>query len=439
MHSLNPLKASQQPPMFAATPISLKVDASRLIQKSRQAQDRIISEVQPDTATFENVLVPLAHAENELAAESHTLVFYKNVSPDPAIRNASRGVKNLLDDFTVETAMREDLFKLVDAVYPQMDQLDEEDQYFLQKKHKEFIQNGLKLPSGPTRDRFKQINTRLSHLTTEFRENLAQSDDDGIWFTPSELSGVPQSVLDNLEKGQGGEHNGQLHLTFNLPDLAPMLRYATNSETRKRYYIANENKCLSNVSVFKEAAELRDEAARLLGYPNHAAFRIEDMMAKKPETVMLFLHDLRKRLAAGCREEVETLRALKKLDVECRGESFDGHFFHWDHKYYDRLMLEKQYSVNKEKIAEYFPLETTVNGILQIFSHLFGLNFVEISSCESSGQLFWHEDVQLFSVWNSEDYGGEFVGHLYLDLFPREGKYGNPSSSNVVPVIDAAG
>ncbi len=97
----------------------------------------------------------------------------------------------------------------------------------------------------------------------------------GIWFTPAELDGVPEDVLSGLEKGKG-ENEGKLRLTFKYPDLFPALKYAKNAETRKRVSIGNENKCNSNVPLFKEAMVLRDEAARLLGYPNHAAFRIED-------------------------------------------------------------------------------------------------------------------------------------------------------------------
>jgi metallopeptidase MepB len=108
------------------------------------------------------------------------------------------------------------------------------------------------------------------------------------------LEGVPKDVLSGLEKGKG-ENKGMLRLTFKYPDFIPTLRYAKNSETRKRFYIANENKCNQNVPLFKEAIVLCDKAARLLGYLNHAAFRIEDKMTKKPEIVDTFLGDLRSR------------------------------------------------------------------------------------------------------------------------------------------------
>lgn len=295
-------------------------------------------------------------------------------------------------------------------------------------------------PQAQKRDRFKEIKKRLSQLSIEFQKNLNE-ENGGIWFSLKELDGVPEDVLSGLPKGEG-ENEGKVKLSFKYPDLWPTLKYAKNAETRKRVSIANENKCNQNIPLFKEAMVLRDEAARLLGYPNHAAFRIEDKMAKTTETVDSFLGDLRSRLAAGGLKEIEKLKELKKADVESRGETFDGHYFLWDHRFYDNLMLEKEYQLDHQKIAEYFPLQTTIRGMLEIFEELFGLVFVEvtgddrakISTTGKGEDIVWHEDVKLFSVWDDASEGEGFVGYLYLDLHPREGKYGHAANFNLQPV-----
>jgi metallopeptidase MepB len=433
-------KPPQAPPLFVATPTSILEDTKRMIAQSRKVQDEVASGVTSETATFSTALLPLAHDENDMTLEAHILGFYQAVSTDQKLRDASSEAEKLMDDFGIETAMREDLFQLVDAAVKKNEKLDPESQRLLEKEHKDYIRNGLGLPAGPKRDRFKEIKKRLSQLSIQFGKTLNE-ENGGIWFTPEELDGVPEDVVSGLEKGKD-ENEGKLRLTYKYPDLIPAQKYGTNAETRKRILIGNENKCNTNVPLFKEAMVLRDEAARLLGYPNHAAFRIEDKMAKTPETVNTFLGDLRSRLAAGGAKELEKLKELKKADVESRGEKFDGHYFLWDHRFYDRLMLEKEYQLDHQKIAEYFPLQTTIRGMLEIFEELFGLVFVEIkgddrASISSSGKgedIVWHEDVQLFSVWNDEGQGGGFVGYLYLDLHPREGKYGHAANFNLQPV-----
>lgn len=407
-----------------------------------------MAEVTPEAATFSNALLPLAQDENIMALESHILGFYQSVSSDSKLRDASSEAEKLLDDFSIETSMREDLYRLVDAALRKVDadgrdkDLDPESRRLLEKEHKDYIRNGLGLPAGPTRDRFKEIKKRLSQLSIEFQKILNE-ENGGLWFTSEELNGVPEDVLSRLQKGEeGSENQGKLRLSFKYPDLFPTLKYATNVHTRRSLLIANENKCNQNVPLFKEAMVLRDEAARLLGYPNHAAFRIEDKMAKTPETVDTFLGGLRSKLADGGLSEIEVLKKLKKEDVESRGEKFDGHYYLWDHRFYDRLMLERQYSLDHQEIAEYFPLQTTIRGMLEIFEELFGLVFVEITGEErdkvtptgKGDDIVWHEDVQVFSVWDEEAQGSGFVGYLYLDLFPREGKYGHAANFNLQPV-----
>jgi len=164
-------------------------------------------------------------------------------------------------------------------------------------------------------------------------------------------------------------------------------------------------------------------------------------MAKTPKTVLDFLGDLKSRLVPGGAKEVDHLLELKKKDHESRGIPFDGNYYLWDHRYYDRLMVEKEYSIDENAVSEYFPIQSTVAGMLKIFEEIFGLVFVEltpedrkrISSTGKAEDIAWHEDVIIFSVWNDESEGDEFVGYLYLDLHPRPGKYGHAANFNLQP------
>lgn len=425
----------QAPPVFTATPTSVIEDTNKFIDVSRKLTDDIVAKVKKEEATFEKVVLPMAHDENRQGLVAHILGFYQSVSTDQELRDASTEAEKMMDDFSIEASMREDVYALVDAALQKGDQLDPESQRLLEKERKSYIRNGLNIPAGPKRDRFKEIKKRLSQLSIIFSKNLNE-EKGGIWFTPEELAGVPQDVLSGLKK-----EDGKYWLTFKYPDLFPTLKYGTNSATRQKVFVSNENKCNQNVPLFREAILLRDEAARLLGYPNHAAFRIEDKMAKTPKTVDDFLGDLRSRLSDGGVSEIQTLKDLKKKDLESRGEKYDGHYYLWDHRFYDRMMEEQDYSLDQQLISEYFPLQTTIEGMLKIFEEIFGLVFVEITgsdrdSISPSGKgrdIVWHDEVQVFSVWDDEGEGSGFVGYLYLDLFPRQGKYGHAANFNLQP------
>ncbi|KAF2864423.1 zincin [Piedraia hortae CBS 480.64] len=424
----------QAPPLFTHTPRSLLATTDALIDRSQKLQDRIVDEVKAGKATFDNVLVPFSREDNQMTLESHIIGFYQAVSTDSKLRDASTEAEKKMEDFAIESSMREDIFKLVKEVYEKQkddEKLSPESRRLLEKDYKGYIRMGLDIPAGEKRDRFKTIQKRLSEISITFQKNLNE-EQGGLWLTPEELEGVPSDVTSNLKKGD----DGKLWLTFKYPDLFPTQKYCRNADTRKKVAIANENKCNENVDLFKEAVVLRDEAARLLGYPNHAAFRIEDKMAKTPKTVDDFLADLRKRLSPGGDKELEKLKQLKKGET---GEA--DRYFLWDHRYYDTLMLERDYQLDQNRIAEYFPLESTINGMLEIFEHLFGMEFVKltgedldkISESGKGKDIVWHEDVQVFSVWDSKDQGEGFVGYLYLDLFPRDGKYGHAANFNLQP------
>lgn len=433
----------QAPPTFTGTKESIVKDAKSTCDTTRSLLDNLVANVPADKASFASVLAPIAEDEDQAQLNTRILGFYQYVSADTDLRNASTEAEKIMDEFSIECNMREDVFRLVDAAFGSQKSkepdLDAESLRLLEKERKSYIRNGLGLPQGPQRDRFKEIKKRLSQISIEFQKNLNE-ENGGLWFTKEELDGVPSDVVDGLEKGTG-ENEGKLKLSFKYPDLFPTLKFAKNPETRKKVFIANENKVNQNAPLFKEAILLRDEAARLLGYPNHAAFRIEDKMAKDPAVVNSFLSDLRTRLAPGGEKEKDRLLALKKKDEESRGLKPDGNYYLWDHRFYDRMMVEQEYNIDETKIAEYFPLQSTVRGMLHIFEELFGLVFVELDTSErkrlsptgKAEDIVWHEDVIVFSVWDDSSEGDGFVGYLYLDLHPRQGKYGHAANFNLQP------
>ena len=94
------------------------------------------------------------------------------------------------------------------------------------------------------------------------------------------------------------------------------------------------------------------------------------------------------------------------------------------------MYRETKLSRDPLKIAEYYPLERVLSGVFDIYSHIFGIRFNQISTDQDDeltnadwNAMVWQEDVKLYAIWNDEDEGGEFLGYLYFDLHPRDGKY----------------
>ncbi|KAL9629507.1 MAG: hypothetical protein Q9164_006852, partial [Protoblastenia rupestris] len=320
-------KPPQAPPLFNGNAKSVVKDMEDMIAKSKGLMDQLVKDVEEQDATFEDVLLPMALQDNEDGLTQEVLVFYQAVSEDPALRDASTEAQKLIKDFSVEASMREDVFRLVKAAYEKKNKLDPESSKLLEESYKDYIRRGMALPTGPQRDRYKEIQLKLGGLETDFERNLAE-EKGGIWFDPKEVEGIPPDLVSTWEKGEG-ENEGKVKMNFQYPNYFPTLKNAFNADTRKRAYIENTNKMLNNQHIFKEVIALRDEAARILEFPNHAAMRIENKMAKTPKTVNDFLSNLRQKLTEGGESERKVLTETKKQDLQARGrgDSFDGHYF----------------------------------------------------------------------------------------------------------------
>lgn len=433
----------QAPPLFTATPESIAADTKKLCDVTKNVLDTVVADVPADKATFAKALEPILLDENLAATQRRILTFYHHVSTNKELRDASTESERVFNDFGIECNMREDVFKVVDGAFANRSSegLSKEQLHVLEKERQKYIRNGLRLPAGPKRDRFKEIQKRLSELEIQCQTNLNE-EKGAIWFTPEELEGVPADDIDieSLEKGTG-ENEGKVKLSFKYNHYFPLIKHAVNADTRRKYTIAESNKANINVPLFQEVITLRDEAARLLGYENHAALRIEEKMAKGPEAVREFLDDLRTRLAEGGAKEINRLLEYKKKDLEERGLPVDDDFFMWDTSFYSRIQKEKEYSVDETKISQYFPVESTFAGMLKIFEEIFGFVFVELKPDErarlsptgKAEDIVWHEDVLIYSVWDDEASGGDFCGYLYLDLHPRDNKYGHNANFNLEP------
>eukprot|EP01119_Soliformovum_irregulare_P009694 TRINITY_DN232_c0_g2_i1.p1 TRINITY_DN232_c0_g2~~TRINITY_DN232_c0_g2_i1.p1 ORF type:complete len:572 (+),score=214.58 TRINITY_DN232_c0_g2_i1:230-1945(+) len=324
-----------------------------------------------------------------------------------------------MEAFNIEMDSREDLYRVF-VEFSKTDagkSLQGEDKRYLEKVINGFERNGLGLEPA-ARKRISEIKQKLSELSIRFSQNLNE-DKTELEFTKEELDGVSSDYL------QDRKMNGDRYvITLKYPDLFPILEECRIAETRKKMEFANSAKCAEkNSPLLEEAISLRQEEAQLLGFKNHAAYILDIRMAKTTQRVFDFLNDLVEKLEKPARKDIEKLLKLKESETK---ES-DGKLNIWDWRYFDNLMLQKEFQVDHNLIKDYFPLEKVTKGMLDIYQEILGLKFVQLESEKSH---VWHEDVQQFEVLDVKS--GNFIGHFYLDLFPRDGKYGHAAEFDLV-------
>lgn len=427
------LIAPSNPPNWKWNPKRIIFDAECVIDNANELFDNLAAIENPN---IENFVVPFMEQENRSGPLVNQLCFLQHVSSDKEIRDASFKATELLQNFDIEASLRYDLFTQVDKIWKEISANKENfinanpDNFeifrFVEKVHKDYVRAGLNLPKEK-RDLVKDVKKKLASNGLQFSTNLGEQKE-FISFTEEELDGVSPTVMEQFEKFTDKETGVEKYkVTFKYPDIFPVLKTANNPETRRLAFNADQNKVPQNEELFKETLQLRDELATLLGYSTYANYNLEIKMAKNQETALDFLTDLKDRLKPLGSKEIEILKQLKEKTCKENNIPYDGHYYIWDHRYYDNKYLKDNYNVDLEKISDYYPIDSTIKGMLGIYETLLKLKFIE--ETDPAKKTVWHPDVKQLAVWKMDNpESPEFVGWIYFDLHPRDGKYGHAAN-----------
>lgn len=384
----------------------------------KRAESRLhsLAAVSPEGRSFDNTPGAFDEILAELDDETASDVFLKDVAVSSSTRQAAHECATLLEQFSVDVFTRDDLYRALRQYAAKKEKLAAESQRLLDKTLLDFKRNGLDLPEEK-RYAAKKIKQRLAAASDEFARDIAE-DKSSMLVTKEELDGLPDDFVARLP-----QKDGRYVVSVDYPDYFPFMENAKSAAARRRLDALFNNRAAKlNVPLLKEILSLREEAARLLGYKNHAAYRLEIRMAKNPETVDRFTSRLVKRLKPLGKKELAALVAAK--DAE-EGAKSDHVIDAWDWRYYDNQLRKKNYDVDEEKIKDYFPLDTVTAGLFNAYQTLLAVKFRKVDDASA-----WAPGVTLYQV---EDAGsGEVLAYFFMDMFPREGKYKHFASFDII-------
>jgi peptidyl-dipeptidase Dcp len=350
---------------------------------------------------------------------SHVFFNLTSSMTNDEMQAIAKELSPLLSKHRDDIRLNEKLFQRVKTVYEKKDQLDlnTEQEKLLDEYYKSFVRGGANL-ADEQKEKFREINKELSLLTLQFGENILKENNrfEMVIENKEDLAGLPESVISAAaEAAKERGHEGKWVFTLHKPSLIPFLQYSEKRELREKMFKGyimrgNNNDDLDNKDILKKVAALRVQRANLLGYETHAAYILEENMAKNSENVYDLLDKLWAPALNVAKKEVEEMQAI----IDAEGNNFN--LQPWDWWYYAEKVKKAKYDLDEDMLRPYFQVENVRMGAFDVATKLWGITFTERKDIPK-----YHEDVTVYEVKEAD---GTHIGILYTDYFPRASKRG---------------
>ena len=370
----------------------------------------------PATPDFANTITALERSGKLLSKVS--AVFYDLVSAhsNPALLEIDKEVSLRMARHWNPIMMNAVLFGRIALLHDNRATLGltAEQMRLLERTYTRFHRAGAGLDEA-AKKRMAEINERLAHLGTAFSHHLLGDEQD--WFMElgeADRDGLSDSFV-AAAKAAAEERGmaGKAVVTLSRSLVEPFLKSSTRRDLREKVYKAftargDNGNANDNNATIVEILALREESAKLLGFPTFAAYRLEDSMAKTPEAVRGLLERVWKPARARALADRDALQAL----VAEEGGNFA--LAPWDWRYYAEKLRQVRANFDDAAIKPYLALDHMIEAAFDCATRLFGVTFAERKDIP-----VWHPDVR---VWEVKDRAGKHKALFYGDYFARPSK-----------------
>ena len=375
---------------------------------------------QSDPATFDNTLVALERSGVLLNRVAATFFNLSSADTNEALDQIQAEVAPRLAAHTDQILLNGRLFERGRSLYEARDTLglDAESLRLVERHYVDFVRAGALL-SEAEQERMQEINGEMAALQTSFTQNVL----DGVNAAAivvddrEQLSGLSEGEVAAAaaaanSRGLDGKYVIALLNTSGQPALSSLNDRALRERImRASLARGSEDGDYDNRQVITRLAELRAERAVLLGYPNHAAYILDEQTAQTVTAVNDRLASLVPRAVANADREANDLQAMASTSAG------DVELASWDWSYYTEMVRADRYDFDAAELRPYFEIDAVIeNGVFYAANQLYGITF------ESRPDLLgYHPDVR---VWEIFDQDGTPLGLFLGDFYARPSKRG---------------
>ncbi|MDP8912798.1 MAG: M3 family metallopeptidase, partial [Pseudomonadota bacterium] len=368
--------------------------------------------------TFQNTVEAYERAGERLGRVNAVFgVMTSNVT-NPAYQALEREWQPKLAAASDEITLDPKLFARIKAVYEARETsgLDAKQQRLVTRLYESFVRRGANL-NPEQKQQLSAYNQQLASLFASFSEKVLADESTYIQASDAEMKGVPQDVKNAAAAAAKAQNMpaGAYAIKNTRSAVEPVLTFADNRGLRERVFRAFANRgdnggASDTNATIAQIVKLRADRAKLLGFANHAEWRMQDTMAKSPAKGMDLMMRVWPAAVARVKEEVRDMQALAnksraKITIEP-----------WDYRYYMEKVRKERYNLSQDEIKPYFELSNMIDGMFWAAGQLYDLDFKE----NTGAVPVFEADVRTFEVRDRKT--GDVVGLFYMDNYAREGK-----------------
>lgn len=394
-----------------------------------------------EAPTFANTIEALEQSGDLLNEVSAVFFNLAECINSPEMEKIAEEATPLVSAHGDDIMLNAKLFERVKAVYNQRNELglDGEQMRLVEETYKNFVRNGANIPADK-QERFREINSLLASLTLRFGNNvLAATNQYSLSLDADKARNIglgDDQLATAFEASADAGIDDHARFTLDIPSWEPFMQNCNDRELRQQMWEAYANRCTGdnydNSVIIDSIVNLRLERANILGFESHAAYTLDDCLAKTPEAVYQCLMDLWTPALNKAKQECDEYQ--KMLEKDQPGAKLQP----WDWRYYCEKMRKERYALNDDEIRPYFPLDKVREGAFTVANKLYGITFRENNKLPK-----YHPEAISYEVLD----GDKVIAILYMDFFPRESKrsgawmtnfreqYIDKDGNNVIPII----
>ncbi len=311
------------------------------------------------------------------------------------------------------------LFRRIDTLHAGRDALGLADDQarLLERLHLGLVRSGAALVPA-AKARMSEISERLAVLHTQFGQNVLH--DEKAWRLPlaeADLDGLPGFVRAGARQAAAERGAEGYAVTLSRSLIEPFLTFSARRDLRAAAYQAwiargTHPGPHDNTKLIPEILALRAERARLLGYPDFAAFRLADTMAGTPNAAACLLEEVWKPAKRKLAAERERLLAAARM------AGFNDALAPWDWRYYAEQVRRADYALDEAEMKPYFVLENIQRAAFDTAGRLFGLTFTPLPDAPA-----YHPDMRAYEVGDAAGHVGVFLADHTARADKRSGAW----------------